>query len=453
MFVSAQFNGSKKAKKGKKDMATENISGGNLISRRGFVSAGAALFAAAGCTTPGEKIETIQGFDETESGANKETAYVPFSDRKVRVGIAGEGFCGFGSAFGYQKHPNAEVVACAELDAARRERLQGRVGAKKAYTSCEDMIKHAAEDKLDAIYIATDARSHIQLCIMALEHGLHVASAVPAFLGKDQLEFVPKLLDAERSSGKIYMMNETSAFRPDCFAMRRLYEAGMLGKITYSEGEYFHPSGNNPDADRGKPHDNFSYGGWRWGLPPQYYPTHSNAYYSCVTHGRFVEVTCRGVPSLMFKYRPEAKNEYGNTYGSEYAMLKCSDGSSARMLVSWDTPSFGAERGRIWGQKGCFVPEKLRPGDDVPLHGGYLGWFSDKVKAMDLRKPALPPGMPAGGHGGSHGYLTDDFLRAILVKDHKVCVDSKLSLNMTMAGVYAHMSAMKDGETLKIPQV
>ncbi len=415
------------------------------ISRRGFMGAGAAFFAAAGMSAQGaEKKEKIQGFDERDAGKLEGKKWEPFSDKKVRVGIAGEGFCSFGSAFGYQTCPNVEVVACAELDAGKRKLLQERVKAQKAYASCEEMIKHGAEDKLDAIYVATDARSHIRLAIMALEHGINVTTAVPAFLGKDQLEFVPKLLDAVKRSGKIYMMNETTAFRPECYAMRKLYENGKFGAITYTEGEYFHPGGNDVDAAKNLPHDHFSYGAWRWGLPPQYYPTHSNGFYTCVTHKRFTEVTCTGVASLKFPYRAEAKNEYGNPYGSEYAMFKCEDGSAARMLVAWDNPGYGAEMGRIWGQKGCYVPEK----------GGYCGWFADEVKKdASYLKPQLAPGMDLGGHGGSHGYLTDDFVRAILLKDHKVCVDVIAALNMTLGGVYAHMSAMKGGETLKIPEV
>ena len=414
------------------------------FSRRGFMGAGAAMFAAMGTKALGaEPAKKIQGFDERNAGKLSAQAWQPFSDRKVRVGIAGEGFCSFGSQFGYQSHPNVEVVACTDLDPQKCKTLQQRVKAQKTYSSCEEMIRHAAEDRLEAVYIATDARSHVKLCIMALEHGLHVASAVPAFLGKDQLEFIPKLLDAVKRSGKIYQMNETTAFRPECYAMRKLYEAGKLGAITYTEGEYFHPGGNDPLASKGKPHDHFSYGAWRWGLPPQYYPTHSNGFYTCVTHKRFVEVSCTGVPSLKYQYLPEAENEYGNPYGSEFAMFRCEDGSAARMLVAWDQPGFGAEIGRIWGQKGCYVPEK----------GGYTGWFGDEVKKMDLAKPQLPPGMDAGGHGGSHGYLTDDFIRAILLKDHKVCVDVVTALNTTIAGVYAHLSAMKGGETLKIPAI
>ena len=63
----------------------------------------------------------------------------------------------------------------------------------------------------------------------------------------------------------------------------------------------------------------------------------------------------------------------------------------------------------------------------------------------------MPPGVPGGGHGGSHGYLTDDFIRAILLKGRPVC-DAACALNTTVSGIYAHLSAMKGGETLKIPQ-
>jgi len=414
------------------------------LSRRGFVGAGAALFATAGMGA-GEKAK-IQGFDETDAGRLNAAPWVPFSDRKVRVGIAGEGFCSFGSSFAYQYHPNCEVVACTDLDPAKCKLLQERVKAQKTYPSCEEMIRHAAADKLDAVYIATDARSHVQLAIMALEHGLNVTTAVPAILGKDQLEYVPKLIDAVKRSGKLYMMNETTAFRPECYAMRKLYEDGKLGAICYTEGEYFHPHSNNPDAAKNKPHDYFSYKAWRWGLPPQYYPTHSNGFYTCVTHKRFTRVTCTGIPSLGFTYRPEAKNEYGNIYGSEYAMFACEDGSASRMLVSWDVPAYGAEIGRIWGQKGCYVPEK----------GGYSGWFDADVKKNAGRylKPQLAKCIVnTGGHGGSHAYLTDDFLRGILLKDHKVCVDVVTALNTTVAGIYAHLSAMKGGEMLTIPAV
>ena len=71
---------------------------------------------------------------------------------------------------------------------------------------------------------------------------------------------------------------------------------------------------------------------------------------------------------------------------------------------------------------------------------------------VNVLKHPLPPNVPAGGHGGSHAYLTDDFLRGILLKDHKVCVDLKTALDTTVSGIYAPLSAMKGGEWLKVPE-
>jgi hypothetical protein len=57
----------------------------------------------------------------------------------------------------------------------------------------------------------------------------------------------------------------------------------------------------------------------------------------------------------------------------------------------------------------------------------------------------------AGGHGGSHGYLTDEFVTAVL-QNRQPLVNIAWALNMTVAGIVAHQSALKDGELLKIPQ-
>ena len=94
------------------------------------------------------------------------------------------------------------------------------------------------------------------------------------------------------------------------------------------------------------------------------------------------------------------------------------------------------EKGRIYGQKGSF-------------EGRYNGQAD--VSKVDTNKWQLPKGMDAGGHGGAHGYLSDDFITAILT-NRQPRVNVATALNTTVSGVYAHMSAMKDGETLKIPQ-
>ena len=109
---------------------------------------------------------------------------------------------------------------------------------------------------------------------------------------------------------------------------------------------------------------------------------------------------------------------------------------TARMAVSWDTPGDSGEKGRIRGQKGSY-------------YGKYEGPSAEDLPATS--RPPLPPGVQPGGHGGSHGQLTNEFVTAIL-QDRVPLVDIAQSLNMTVAGIVAHQSALKDGELLKIPQ-
>jgi hypothetical protein len=92
--------------------------------------------------------------------------------------------------------------------------------------------------------------------------------------------------------------------------------------------------------------------------------------------------------------------------------------------------------GRIRGDKGSVY------------FGAYRGLAEAKVNA---KRPPLPPGVAAGGHGGSHGYLMNEFVTALL-QDRKPLVDVAMALNMTVSGIMAHQSALKDGELLKIPQ-
>ena len=68
-----------------------------------------------------------------------------------------------------------------------------------------------------------------------------------------------------------------------------------------------------------------------------------------------------------------------------------------------------------------------------------------------IKRPPLPPGVEAGGHGGSHGYLMNEFVEAILL-DRTPLVDVAQALNMTVAVIVAHQSALRNGELMKIPQ-
>ncbi|MHB8973332.1 MAG: Gfo/Idh/MocA family oxidoreductase [Pirellulaceae bacterium] len=390
-------------------------------SRRSFLKFAGLGAAAFGIGSTGQADEKqIQGFEKQERKEDPNKAWQPVSDRKIRMGIVGFGVCQFGAAFSLQDHPNVEVVAVSDLFPDRCQALAKACRCEKTYPSLEELVK---DDTIEAVFVATDAPSHARHCIEVLKHGKHAATAVPAVW--EHLELADQLYETVKTSGLQYMMFETSCYHEELHAMREIYRAGGFGQLVYSEGEYFHNECAIID----------SYKEWRFGLPPQWYPTHSNAYYVGVTGGSFTEVCCLGMPSLRNELQPQ-NNRYKNPFGTEIAMFRTSEGGMARMGVSWDTPGYGGEMGRVRGQRGSMVGLK------------YDGL---EKNLPDLTRPGLPPTVDPGGHGGSHGYLGHEFVTSIL-EDRKPLVDIALALNMTVAGIVAHQSALKNGELTKIPQ-
>ena len=407
----------------------------NKMTRRNFlqntgisaVMLGVAATTGSGCSSAKAENKVIEGFDDTYTKIDPNSKWQQKYSRKIKVGISGFGLCQFGAGFGFQDHPNVEVVAVSDVIPERCDGLAKACRCDKKYPSHEKMVE---DDNIEAVFIATDAPSHARLAVLSLNRGKHVASAVPAVYAS--VGDGHELFETVKKTGLTYMMFETSCYRDDLYAMNKLYKAGKFGKLVYSEGEYYHymptPLG--------------SYKGWRIGLPPQLYPTHSNAYYCGVTGGSFTEVTCLGMPSIIDQFQPQ-NNVYQNPFGTEVALFRTSEGGMSRMAVSWDTPGYDGEMGRIRGQKGSFFGHF--PGLTVE------GKFDGLEKAEIPLKPALPPNVSTGFHGGSHGHLTNEFIMSIL-ENRKPSVDITMALNLTVAGIVAHQSALKDGETLKIPQ-
>jgi predicted dehydrogenase len=386
----------------------------SLIHRREFLEKLRTVSLGA-ITVGGIPVGSVSAQSKQEKSAWK-----PVSDRKVRVGIVGYGVCRFGAAFGFQDHPNVEVVAVSDLIPERRQGLMKACRCDKSYESLEVLVK---DKRIEAVFVATDAPSHMRHCVEVLKHDKHVMTAVPAVFGS--IEEADQLLEAVQKSGLKYMMAETSIFRADCYGMRQIYQAGGFGRLIYSEGEYYHYH-STPIG---------SFKGWRIGMPPLWYPTHSTAYYVGVTGKRFTSVSCVGFNAGFSAYKPGA-NKYNNPFTDEIAMFKTSEGGASRMLMCKGIYGLIVERGRVFGQRGWM--------EGTQYNGA-------EKKLPNIARPPLPPGMPAGGHGGSHGPLANEFITSIL-EDREPMVNVYEALAMTVPGIVAHQSALKDGETLKVPQ-
>ena len=399
----------------------------SLVDRRRFLGAGFAAGLAANWISSDVRAEA-----QEEAPAVK--PWEPYTDKKLRVALVGYGYCKFSSQFSFQNHPNVEIAAVSDLFPDRCAELAKAVKCEKTYPSLEELVK---DDTIDAVFCATDAPSHAKHAILCLEHGKHVCHAVPVFYGDP--EDGDKLFETvKKNPGLKYAMFETSTFHEDLYAMEKIYKAGGFGRIIYSEGEYDHTK------EPGQP-SYPSYKDWRKNGTPLWYPTHATAYYVGVTHKSFVDVSAQGI--MPFDPNP-TPNGSGNVFTGEAALLHTSEGGLSRMMCCCAYGTY-LEAGRVRGEIGGFDATYR------PVKDGYVGNGDGKriVAALrdSLTRPALPPGVEPGGHGGSHGYLCADFVDAVL-KDQEPRVGICDALNMTVPGYYAHLSATRDGETLKVPQ-
>lgn len=405
------------------------------MNRRDFLSTGAATAGMVSLMGYLRADEPIAGFDQTATDVDESNVWKPVSDRKIKVGIVGYGVCRFGAAFEFQNHPNVEIVAVSDLFPDRCDGLAKACRCDKTYPSLEEMVK---DDSIEAIFCATDAPSHAKHAVLCLEHGKHVCHAVPVFYG--DIDDAERLLETvKKNRGLKYAMFETSSFHDDIYAMEKIYAAGVFGKLIYSEGEYCHPHtiGDPPLG---------SYKDWRKNSVPHWYPTHGSAYYISVTHGSLLDVSSRGVAPFQGEVVPNAN---GNVFKTEASLFRTSEGGLFRLVNSASQGEY-LEAGRIRGEYAGYDGHNGRIDGFV---GDRLGKERMEKAApnLALKKPLLPPSVNAGGHGGSHGYLSNDFIEAILL-DREPFVGIIDALNMTVPGYYAHLSALKDGETLKIPQ-
>ena len=398
----------------------------DYLSRRIFLNkltASTVGMAVSGLTVSGKNRDYLSVLSNGGIDSWKQT-----SDTIIRIGIVGGGF---GASFFWHQHPNCIVEAVSDLQEERKKTLMEVYQCSKSYNSLEELVK---DDQLDAVGVFTDAPSHGRHIVEVLKHGKHCITAVPMSMTLEDLSLVKEW---KEKTGLKVMMAETSMYRSDLYNAKIIYEKGMFGKIVYSEGEYYHPHVDTA----------WGYKEWRNALPPMLYPTHASAYYVGVTRKRYTSVSGLGFRGDAPRYK---NNSYNNPFSSETALFETSEEGMSRINVFWGTEGAHGETGRLFGELGRFDKNVLHIGKGIQAKYEGIG-DRDEIEYPDNR-PSLPEGMDMGGHGGSHGHLTNEFIMA-LVEDREPLIDVYEGIAMTSPGIVAHQSALKNGERLLIPDL
>ncbi len=367
---------------------------------------------------------------------------MPAND-KVRVAIIG---LGFGAEFIpiYQKHPHAEMAAICQRSKDKLDQIGDAFNVEKRYTEYADVL---ADPDIDAVHINTPIPDHAPMSIAALEAGKHVSCTVPAATTIDECR---KIVEAQRASGKTYMMAETVVYSREFLFIKELYEKGELGKIQYMQASH-------PQDMEGWPEY------WER-MIPMHYATHVVSPVLGLVNGRAASVSCFGSGTI----DPRLAEKSGNAFAVESCHIRIADSDLAAHIwrFLFDAARQYRESFDVYGTKKSFewsliegephvIHTAKKPESEIPERveiPDYAHLLPEPIRpfTQSIQDDAHLSFVQGAGHGGSHPHLVHEFVSSI-VENRPPRPDAETSVNWTMTGICAHESARKGGDIVEIP--
>jgi len=348
---------------------------------------------------------------------------------KLDIAVAG---LHFGADFVplYLQHPRVGRVGLVEPDQARLTRIAARHGIRDTFRSLDDLL---ATNRYDAVHVVTPVRFHADHAVAVLSSGRHCMSAVPMATELDELT---KIIEAVRTSGRRYLMAETSVFSREFFYARDAYAAGELGELTFFRGAHLQDLTSYP---------------WYWqGYPPMKYVTHALSPALALARTRVRSVRALGSGRL------PVVSTHDNSHPLQTGLFRLErDDLAAEVTMAFFATAHAFYEGfSVYGSRSSIEWSQDHTG---PL---LRHWMDPgrPVRTERVSPPPRPDLLPrelagfaaSGGHGGSHPHLVHELVSAVL-DDRRPVVDELTAATWTAPGICAHRSAQRDGAELTVP--
>ncbi len=151
------------------------------------------------------------------------TQIIPVS-KKIRFAVIGYGHIGKRHAEMIRQHPEAELVAVADIDPNQKEAAEN--SGTKFYDSAESLF--ASEENIDVANICTPNGLHASQSILALQNRCHVVCEKPMGLHKQECEEV--IHKALQISRQVFCVMQ-NRYSPPSQWLKSLIDSKVLGKI------------------------------------------------------------------------------------------------------------------------------------------------------------------------------------------------------------------------------
>ena len=293
---------------------------------------------------------------------------------------------------------------------------------------------------LDAVILANYFHEHAPFAVRALEAGKHVLSETAA---NGTLADGVALCRAVERSGCIYMLAENYCYTLFSQEMRRLYQTGEIGRVTYAEGEYNHPMA--PEARlRLAPGEDH----WRNRIPSTYYCTHALAPLVYITGSMPRMVNGLSISA------PEVEEETVRRGDAGSVILCRTDDGAVFRIFGLSLPGH-SNWYRVHGTGGAMEiargPGYFGPGHVRVWHESWNQWPGQPLERSYLPEwPEHAELAEGAGHGGGDFWTNFHFARAIRSGEAPF-LDVYRAVAMSSVGILAWRSALQEGQPVEVP--
>jgi len=364
------------------------------------------------------------------------------SPREYRVAIVG---LSFGAEFIpiYQAYPHTRLAAICQRSREKLDALGDAWDVDRRYTDYSELLK---DRDIEIVHINTPPPLHADMCVAGLEAGKHVACTIPMALSVADCK---RIFDAQKASGKQYMMMETTVYSREFLFIKQLYKDGEIGKLQFFRSSHQQEMAGWPEY-------------WE-GFPPMWNATHAIAPTLILGGNEAESVSCYGSGTI----DPRMHSRYGSPFAIETVHIKFrnSDLVAETTRSLFNTARQYRESVDVYGSKKSFEwtqlegerhvvytgekPERIEVPDYAHLLPKEIQKFTRAgvYNARDKQHLSFTQG---GGHGGSHPHLVHEFVSA-LVEGREPVPNARQAANITCSGILAHESALRGGASIPLP--
>ena len=170
--------------------------------------------------------------DPSSTSTAEQAAWEPIGhDRPVRAAIIGTGAVAHLHAQAIALDPLAELVACSNRNAERREAFADRYAVPGRYETLEDLL---VAEAVDVVHLCTPPDLHREQTLQAVAAGVHVVCEKPPALSLAELDDMQEACDEAGLAFAIIFQQRTGT---GAAHVRDLLRSGALGRPLLAQCE------------------------------------------------------------------------------------------------------------------------------------------------------------------------------------------------------------------------